>query len=125
MVSESGDGRGSGTRRLVVDLSTAQLADTFLAAKARHCAPTTIRKYRWALLCLEREYPTLPRVTREIVRFVQTEPLGANSHRFLYETLRDFYTWIRANKDALAPELPHVWFGRRRVGEKRGRKREE
>jgi len=119
VAGEAGNGRA---RRLVEDLSTADLADGYLAAKAHHCAPNTIRKYRWALLCLERVYPTLPRVTRDIIGFVQAEPLGANSQRMLYETLRDFYQWTKANKDPLVPELPYVWFSRWRVGERRGRK---
>lgn len=108
---------------MVEDLSTGDLADAFLDAKTADCATNTIRKYRWALLCLERVYPVLPRVTLEIIRSVEGEPLGANSQRVLYETLRDFYSWIKANRDPLVPDLPYVWFGRRRVGERRGRRR--
>ena len=68
-------------------------------------------------------YPTLPRVTRDIIGFVQAEPLGPNSQRILYETLRDFYRWTKATKEPLVPELPYVWFSRRMVDERRGRKR--
>lgn len=118
MAGEAGNGRA---RRLVEELSTADLADEYLSAKG-HCTPNTIRKYRWALLCLERVYPTLPRVTRDVISFVQAEPLGGNSQRVLYETLRDFYRWTKANRDPLVPELPRIWFGRRRAGEKRGRR---
>ena len=99
---------------MVQDLATADLADMFLAAKVSHCAPTTVRKYQWALRCLERVYPVLPRVTRDIIGFVQAEPLRPSSRRVLYETLRDFYRWIKTNKDPLAPELPYVWFTRKR-----------
>ena len=119
MVGAPGDGRA---RRLVEELSTADLADGFLLAKARYCAPNTVRKYRWALLCLERAYPILPRVTQEIIHFVQAEPLGSNNQRVLYETIQELYRWTRANRDPLVPELPNVGFGRRRVGERRGRK---
>ena len=90
------------------ELSTTDLVDGFLRAKATHCAPNTIRKYRWALLCLERVYPTLPRVTRDVIGFVHDEPLGGNSQRVLYETLRDFYRWTKANRDPLVPELPGI-----------------
>ena len=99
---------------MVRELSTSELADAFLEDKERPCAPSTIRKYRWALLCLERVYPTLPRVTRDIIGFVQAEPLRPSSRRVLYETLRDFYRWTKSNRDPLAPELPYVWFSRRR-----------
>ena len=96
---------------LVRQLSTAELTDAFLVGKA-HCAPNTIRKYRWALVCLERVYPVLPRVTLEVIGFVQAEPLRPSSRRVLYDTLRDFYRWIKANKDPRLPELPYVWFSR-------------
>ena len=122
MVQSSGDGRPSGVRRLVEDRSIRPLIDTYLEDNLAHCTGNTIRKYRWALLCLERVHPNLPRVTRDIIRFVQAEPLGANSQRVLYETLQDFYAWIKANEDPLVPELPYVWFGRRHIGEKRGAK---
>jgi hypothetical protein len=122
VVQGSGGGRVSHGRRLVADLSTADLADAFLEGKASYCAENTIRKYRWALGCLERVYPTLPRVTSELIRFVGNEPLrSGNSKRDLWNTIRDFYSWVRETEDALVPELPPVSFGRRRVGEKRGR----
>ena len=104
---------------LVRKLSTAELADAFLIGKARHCAPSTIRKYRWALMCLERVYPVLPRVTIEIVGFVQAEPLRPGSRRVLYDTLRDFHRWIKANNEPLLPELPYVWFSSRKKKRRR------
>ena len=114
MVQEPGDRRALGSRRLVEDVSTAELANGYLAAKARHCAPNTIRKCRRALLCLERVHPVLLRVSRDVIGFVQAEPLRASTRRVLYYTLQDFCRWIKANKDPLAPELPYVWFSRRR-----------
>ena len=69
-------------------------------------------------MCLERVYLTLPRVTRDIIGFAQAEPVHPSSRRVLYDMLRDFYRWIKANKDPLVPELPYVWFSRRR--KKRG-----
>ena len=123
MVRRTEDGGVSLGRRLVADLSTADLADAFLDEKASYCAENTIRKYRWALGCLERIYPTLPRVTSDLIRFVRDEPLRSdNSKRNLWNTIRDFYSWVKETEDALVPELPHVNFGRRRAGEKRGRK---
>ena len=124
MVQSFGDGRASQGRRLVADLSTADLADAFLEGKASHCAENTIRKYRWALGCLERAYPTLPSATAVLIRFVANEPLrSGNSKRNLWNIIRDFYPWIRETEDALVPELAAVDF-RRRVGETRGRKQE-
>lgn len=123
MVQGSGDSRPSQGRRLVAVLSTADLADAFLEGKAARCAENTIRKYRWALGCLERVYPTLPRVNSDLIRFVGQEPLSGNSKRNLWNTIRDFYFWVKETEDALVPELPPVDFGRRRAGEKRGRRR--
>ena len=120
MVQDTSKDGPHSARRLVGDLSTARLSDTFLDGKQPHCTGNTIRKYRWALGCLERVHPTLPRVTEEIIRFVRAEPLSVNSQRVLYGTLRNFYAWAKATEDPLLPELPHVWFGTRRVGEKRG-----
>jgi len=123
VVQGSGEGRATQGRRLVEDLSTARLSDAFLADKASYCASNTLRKYRWALGCLERVYPTLPRVTAELIRFVGDEPLrSTNSKRNLWNTIRDFYSWVKETEDALVPGLPSVNFGRRRAGEKRGRK---
>ena len=111
-------------RRLVQDLPTRWLSDAFLDGKRRYCAENTIRKYRWALDCLERVYPTLPRVTADLIRFVTDEPLDSdNSKRNMWNTIRDFYAWVKETEDALVPELPPINFGRRRAGEKRGRKR--
>ena len=116
MVRGPGDDRPSTAGRLVKELSTGQLADGFLAvvARQRGCAPNTVRKYRWALECLERAYPMLPRVTARVTGFVASEPLAASSKQVLYETLRDFYRWAKATKDPLIPVLPYVWFSRRR-----------
>ena len=60
--------------RLVEDLSTAQLADAYLDTKRRQCTDNTIRNYRWALGYLERVYPTLSRVSDDIIHFVRNEP---------------------------------------------------
>lgn len=123
MVRGPSDGRPLRAGRLVEDLPTSRLADAFLVVKKRRCAPNTVRTYRWALGCLERAYPTLPRVTQEIIRFVSAEPLrSGNSRRVLYDTIRDFYAWVKTTEDNLAPQLPPVNFGRRRAGEKRGRR---
>ena len=109
---------------MVSDLSTRHLADGFLEWKAATCLPETVKKYRWALGCLYRVYPTLPRVTSVLIRFVEDEPLRShNSKRNLWNTMRAFYSWIKETEDPLAPELPPVNFGTRRAGEKRGRKR--
>ena len=109
-------------RRLVEDLSTARLSDAFLADEACYCAESTIWKYRWALGCLERVYPTLPRFTTAIIRFVGDEPLqSSNSKRNLWNTIRDFYSCIKETENPLVPELSLVNFGRR-AGERRGRK---
>ena len=109
--------------RLVEDLSTAQLADAYLNTKRRQCTGNTIRNYRWALGCLERVYPILPRVIEDIIRFVRSEPLrSSNSKRNLYNTIKAFYSWIKESKNPLIPELPAINFGRRRAGEKRGRR---
>jgi hypothetical protein len=102
-----GAGRESQGRRLLADLSTTDLADAFLNEKASDCADNTMRKYRWALGCLEMVYPTLPRVTAELIRFVGNEPMRSNnSKRKLWNTIRDFYWWIKATEDGLVPELP-------------------
>ncbi len=123
VVRRTEDGGVSQGRRLVADLSTADLADAFLEDKGSYCAENTVRKYRWALGCLERVYPTLPRVTADLIRFVGDEPLqSSNSKRNLWNTIRDFYAGVKVTEDALVPELPNVNFGRRRPGEKRGRK---
>ena len=109
---------------MVEDLSTRRLADGFLEWKATTCLPETIAKYRWALGCLYRAYPTLPRVLVVLIQFVETEPLrSGNSKRNLWNTIRAFYSWIKETQDPLAPALPPVNFGRRRAGEKRGRQR--
>ena len=104
------------------DLPVQVLVDAFLRDKEGHCTPGTIRRYKGALGCLERQYSRLPWVSQELIAFVQAEPLCGNSKRVLYETLRDFYNWVQARGDSLAPTLPHVYFGRRRLGERRGRK---
>ena len=116
-----GDGRPSQGKRLVSDLSTRQLSDGFLAWKAATCLPNTVRKYQWALGCLERAYPILPRVTVDLIRFVENEPLSHHSKGNLWDTVRDFYRWIKDTQDPLTPVLPPINFGRRRAGEKRGR----
>ena len=121
-----GPGRGGGTqsRRLVADLSTRRLADGFLEWKKASCLPSTIRKYKWALDCLLRVYPTFHRVTADLIRFVENEPFRSdNSRRNLWNTMADFYSWVKETEDSLAPVLPPIDFGQRRAGEKRGRKR--
>ena len=123
MVQRVDEGAAARVRRLVKDLSTAQLADAYLDSKRRQCTDNTIRNYRWALGCLERVYPTLPRVTEDIICFVRNEPFqSGNSRRNLYNTIRAFYVWVKSTEDSLVPELPYMNFGRRRAGEKRGAK---
>ena len=87
-------------------------------------SPATIRNNRWALMRLADAHPILPMDLPTLIAFMESEAryLNGSSQETFWKILRVFYGWARKQNGSI-PMLPHVFFGRRRRGEKRGARR--
>lgn len=112
----------SGARSLAQGLDTAGLATRFLRSRT-NLSPATIRNNRWALMRLADAHTVLPMDIPILTAFMESEAryLNGSSQETLWKILRVFYGWARKQNRSV-PVLPHVFFGRRRRGEKRGAK---
>ena len=97
------------------------LMTMYVTAQRRHWTEKTRRKVDWALFVLWQAHPDrLPRDPRSLAETVRAAALAPNSRRVVYGTWRTFYRWLREHHDPTFPDPPHVFFGTRRNGEKRG-----
>ena len=102
---------------------TMDMMETWLASRMDNMSRRTLISDRWALMLLADTHPALPFDVETVQAFVQNQAqyLGGRSQQTLWDRLRVFYSWARSQGYAV-PDLPYVGFGRRRVGERRGRK---
>lgn len=104
-------------------LDSERLVAAWLEGRA-DLAAETIKHDRWALMLLVDAHAMLPTRTSDLLGMVQAQAsyLGGRSQQTLWDRLRVFYSWASSQGYAV-PDLPYIGFGRRRRGERRGRKR--
>jgi len=115
-------------RKGLADLLLQELTQAFMDSRDG-CAQRTLGYYRWAFAYLESQYVILPLDIAAVVELARNLPpcyrrgrLSISTKRSFYMALRILYAWIRANRVPDMVVLPYENFGRRRRGERRGRK---